>query len=78
MIPRLGGMTLSALLHAGLIALLLWSTTSWPRPLFVDLDLVERADPAGPTAVAPPPAGPARPRARIAAPAPGSAPVAPP
>jgi periplasmic protein TonB len=76
-IPRLGGVTLSVLLHAGLIALLLWSASPWPPPLFVDLDLVERADPAG-TAAAASPAEPARPRARIGAPAPGSTPVAPP
>lgn len=46
MIARLGGVTLSVLLHAGLIALLLaWSTVDWTRPLFVDL--VENADAPG-------------------------------
>lgn len=50
MIARLGGVTLSVLLHAGLIALLLaWSSAiDWTRPLFVDL--VERAEaPGSPT-----------------------------
>ena len=46
MIARLGGVTLSVLLHAGLIALLLaWSVVDWTRPLFVDLG--ERAESPG-------------------------------
>ena len=46
MIARLGGVTLSVLLHAGLIALLLaWSAVDWTRPLFVDLG--ERAESPG-------------------------------
>jgi TonB family protein len=48
MTAHLGGIALSVLLHAGLVALLLaWSATDWTRPLFVDLDLVDSADPAG-------------------------------
>jgi TonB family protein len=78
MIPRLGGMTLSVLLHAGLVGLLLaWSATDWPRPLFVDLDLVERLDPGEAPAGAPAPAGSTPPAARAAAAAPGPALVAP-
>ncbi|MGH7536910.1 MAG: hypothetical protein ACREMG_15235, partial [Gemmatimonadales bacterium] len=61
MIRRLGGVTLSVLLHAGLIALLLaGSATDWARPLFVDLG--EPADSAGSPGTDPP-ARPARPAA---------------
>lgn len=60
MIPRLGGVTLSVLLHVGVLAVLLaWSTADWTRPLFVDL--VEHPDSArepatGPLARSPHPA----------------------
>lgn len=76
MMPRLGGVTLSVLVHAGLIVgLLAWSTADWTRPLFVDL--VEHPEPAdGPAAVGPAarsseraaPAGLARVPARAAEP----------
>ncbi|MEX2223791.1 MAG: energy transducer TonB [Candidatus Rokuibacteriota bacterium] len=69
MIPRLGGVTLSVLIHAALIALLLaWSAADWTRPLFVDLE--ERADAPGPRTMDPSPARTARPAARAAASAP--------
>jgi hypothetical protein len=54
-IARLAGVTLSVLLHAGLIALLLaWSSAiDWTRPLFVDL--VERPASAGSPSARPAP-----------------------
>ncbi len=67
MIARLGGVTLSVLLHAGLIALLLaWSAVDWTGPLFVDL--VEPAEAPGSPAAGPSPAPSARPAARAARP----------
>ena len=78
MILRLGGVMLSVVLHAGLIALLLaWSATDWTRPVFVDLG--ERADSPGSPSADPSPARSARPAARAAgaAPAPGRAPARP-
>jgi protein TonB len=64
-IARLGGVTLSVLLHAGLIALLLaWSAVDWTRPLFVDL--VEHAESPGSPTANPSPARSARPAARAA------------
>ena len=78
MIARLGGVTLSVLVHAGLIALLLaWSAADWTRPLFVDLG--ERADSPGSPSADPSPARSARPAARAAgaAPAPDRAPARP-
>lgn len=68
MIARLGGVTLSALLHAGLIALLLaWSAVDWTRPLFVDLG--ERAESPGSPTGEPSGARSARPAGRAAGPA---------
>jgi TonB family protein len=68
-IARLGGVTLSVLLHAGLIALLLaWSVADWTRPLFVDLG--ERADSPGSPSADSSPARSGRPAARAAGPAP--------
>ena len=56
MIARLGGVALSVLFHAGLIALLLaWSAVDWTSPLFVDL--VEHADAPGSPTAGPPPSG---------------------
>jgi periplasmic protein TonB len=64
---RLGGLTLSVLLHAGaILALLSWSGSEWAHPLFVDL--LERSDSASGPAGAGEPAEPAR---RVAAPASG-------
>ncbi|HEY7254733.1 MAG TPA: energy transducer TonB [Methylomirabilota bacterium] len=61
---RLGGLTLSVLLHAGaILALLSWSGSEWAHPLFVDL--LERSESASGPAVAGEPAEPAR---RVAAP----------
>ncbi len=78
MIARVGGVMLSVLLHAGLIAgLLAWSAVDWTGPLFVDL--VERAEsPGSPTAGLSPAPSP-RPAARAAgaAPAPARAAVRP-
>ena len=72
MIARLGGVTLSVLLHAGLIALLLaWSAVDWTRPLFVDLG--ERAQSPGSPSGEPSAVRSARPAGRAAGPA--SAPV---
>ncbi len=51
MIARLGGMTLSILLHAGLVALLLAWSADWTRPLFVDV--LERAEAPGSPGAAP-------------------------
>ena len=57
MIARLGGVILSVVLHAGLVALLLtWSAFDWTRPLFVDL--VERAESPGSLTVGPSPGPP--------------------
>ena len=68
MIARLGGVTLSVLLHAGLIALLLaWSAVDWTRPLFVDLR--ERAESPGSPTGEPSGARSARPAGRAAGPA---------
>ena len=68
MIARLGGVTLSVLLHAGLIALLLaWSAVDWTRPLFVDLG--ERAESPGSPTGEPSGARSARPAGRAAGPA---------
>ena len=68
MIPRLGGVTLSVLLHVGLVSLLLvWTATDWSRPLFVDLDLVEPMESVGAPATVAPRAGPSRPLARAGA-----------
>jgi protein TonB len=65
-------MTLSVLLHAGLIALLLaWSAVDWTRPLFVDLG--ERAESPGSPSGEPSAVRSARPAGRAAGPA--SAPV---
>lgn len=78
MIGRLGGVTLSVLLHVGLVGLLLaWSAADWTRPLFVDL--VERADSPGSSPGEPSRARPARPAARAAGsiPAPTRAPARP-
>ena len=70
MIARLGGVTVSVLLHARLIALLLaWSAVDWTRPLFVDL--VEHAEAPGSSIAGPSPAPSPRPSARAA----GAAPV---
>jgi protein TonB len=67
-IARLGGVTLSVLLHAGLIALLLaWSAVDWTRPLFVDLG--ERAESPGSPTGEPSGARSARPAGRAAGPA---------
>jgi protein TonB len=64
-IRRLGGVSLSVLLHAGLIALLLaWSAVDRTRPLFVDLS--ERAPAQGSPETAPSPAPPTRRAARAA------------
>ena len=79
MIARVGGVVLSALLHAGLIALLLaWSTPEWTRPLVVDLG--ERADSPGSPSAPPAPARSARPVARAGGtpPAPARTPAPPP
>jgi len=71
-IARLGGVTLSVLVHAGLIALLLaWSAADWTRPLFVDLG--ERADSPGSPSADPAPARSARPAARAGGPTPAPA-----
>jgi len=75
-IARLGGVILSVVLHAGLIALLLtWSAFDWTRPLFVDL--VEEAtapgSPAGPSS----PGRSARAAARVAGASRAAAPAAP-
>ncbi|HVC64760.1 MAG TPA: energy transducer TonB [Candidatus Dormibacteraeota bacterium] len=68
MIARLGGVTLSVLLHAGLIALLLaWSAVDCTRPLFVDL--VERAESPGSPTGEPSSVRSARPAGRAAGPA---------
>ena len=68
MIARLGGVTVSVLLHAGLIALLLaWSAVDWTRPLFVDLG--ERAESPGSPTGEPSGARSARPAGRAAGPA---------
>ena len=68
MIARLGGVTLSVLLHAGLIALLLaWSAVDWTRPLFVDLG--ERAESPGSPTGEPSGLRSARPAGRAAGPA---------
>ena len=68
MIARLGGVTLSVLLHAGLIALLLaWSADDWIRPLFVDLG--ERAESPGSPTGEPSGLRSARPAGRAAGPA---------
>lgn len=77
MIARLGGVALSVLLHAGLIALLLAWSADWTRPLFVDLG--ERADSSGSPPADPAPAQSARPAARAAGstPAPARAPAGP-
>lgn len=76
MIARLGGVILSVVLHAGLVALLLtWSAFDWTRPLFVDL--VEDAAAPGVPAAPSSPARPARPAARAAGAAPAAAPAAP-
>jgi len=67
-IARLGGVTLSVLLHTGIIALLLaWSAVDWTRPLFVDLG--ERAESPGSPTGEPPGARSARPAGRAAGPA---------
>jgi len=67
-IARLGGVTLSVLLHAGLIALLLaWSAVDWTRPLFVDLG--ERAESPGSPTGEPSGARSARPAGQAAGPA---------
>jgi periplasmic protein TonB len=67
-IARLGGVTLSVLLHAGLIALLLaWSAVDWTRPLFVDLG--ERAESPGSPTGEPSGLRSARPAGRAAGPA---------
>lgn len=72
MIARFGGVTLSVLLHAGLIVLLLaWSAADWTRPLFVDL--VQRGDPPGRPTADPSPARSAPPAARAARAAAGPA-----
>jgi periplasmic protein TonB len=66
---RLGGLTLSVLLHAGaILALLSWSGSEWGHPLFVDL--LERSDSASGPAGAGEPAETAR---RLAAPPSGRA-----
>jgi periplasmic protein TonB len=66
---RLGGLTLSVLLHAGgILALLSWSGSEWAHPLFVDL--LERSESASGPAGAGEPAEPAR---RVAAPPSGRA-----
>jgi protein TonB len=71
-IARLARLTLSVLLHAGLIALLLaWSAVDWTRPLFVDLG--ERAESPGSPSGEPSAVRSARPAGRAAGPA--SAPV---
>jgi protein TonB len=71
-IARLGGVTLSVLLHAGLIALLLaWSAVDWTRPLFVDL--VERVEVPGSPTAGVSPVRSARPAARAAGAAPAPA-----
>ena len=68
MIARLGGVTLSVLLHAGLIALLLaWSVVDWTRPLFVDLG--EPAESPGSPSGEPSAVRSARPASRAASPA---------
>jgi protein TonB len=67
-IARLARLTLSVLLHAGLIALLLaWSAVDWTRPLFVDLG--ERAESPGSPTGEPSGARSARPAGRTAGPA---------
>jgi len=67
-IARLGGVTLSVLLHTGIIALLLaWSAVDWTRPLFVDLG--ERAESPGSPTGEPSGARSARPAGRAAGPA---------
>jgi protein TonB len=64
-IRRLGGVSLSVFLHAGLIALLLaWSAVDRPRPLFVDLS--ERAAAPGSPDTVPAPARSTPPAARAA------------
>jgi periplasmic protein TonB len=71
-IARLGGVMLSVLLHAGLIAgLLAWSAVDWTGPLFVDL--VERAESPGSPSAGPSPAPSPRPAARAAGAAPAPA-----
>ena len=56
---RLGGLTLSVLLHAGaILALLSWSGSEWAHPLFVDL--LERSESASGRAGAGEPAEPTR------------------
>jgi protein TonB len=70
-IARLGGVTLSVGLHAGLIALLVtWSAFDWTHPLFVDL-VEEAGAPGSPAAASS--AAPAAPRPAPAAPAPSKA-----
>jgi periplasmic protein TonB len=62
-IARLGGMTLSILLHVGLVALLLaWSAADWTRPLFVDV--VEHGEAPGTPGTAPSPMPSSRPAGR--------------
>lgn len=76
MIARLGGVILSVVLHAGLIALLLtWSAFDWMRPVFVDLveDAAAPGSPAAPSS----PARSARPAARMAGASRAAAPAAP-
>ena len=69
MIARLGGVALSVLLHAGLIALLLaWSAVDWTGPLFVDL--AGHAGSPGSPAAGPSPAAAPSPAARAAGAAP--------
>jgi protein TonB len=68
-IARLGGVALSVLLHAGLIALLLvWSAVDWTEPLFVDL--VEPEEASGRSAAVPAPSP--RPAARTTGAAPAT------
>jgi protein TonB len=75
-IRRLGGVSLSVLLHAGLIALLLvWSAVDRTRPLFVDLS--ERAPAQGSPETAPVPAPRPAPRAAGSASVPSRAPARP-
>jgi len=70
-IARLGGVTLSVLFHAGLIALLLaWSAADWTGPLFVDL--MEPPEAPGSLAAGPSPTPSARPATATGGPAPAS------
>ena len=73
MIVHIGGVALSVVVHAGLIALLLaWSAADWTRPLFVDLE--ERAHTPDSPSADPAPSGA---RAAGPSPAPARAPVPP-